>query len=260
MLTPDLDRKAKLSINLSLSLSIVFLFGQGGTINSTMMTFYSSGVLILLLVNYAVQQEGGDNVLPGLTRAWEDEAEGGRGQTTWTLKNEELDNFPGTPVLLDHSDVLANLGGDDEKKIAATAAAADDGKQPAAGNVVGECQIDDSSPAPAPSRNRRRQNNSDKPLICPAQPPQRSPQQEGKKTNPVSSGSQSMEEDPWQFENQERSRTAPRFNYNNGICSGRVYGSERVIPVCDSGIEFFRTYRFLSKDWDLSDVRPCRSK
>lgn len=223
-----------------------------------MRTFYSSGVLILLLVNYAVQQEGGDNVLPGLMRTVEDEAEGGGGQTTWTLKNEGLDNIPGTPVLLDHSSVLADLGGDDEKKIAATAAAADDGKQPAAQDVVGECQMDDSSSAPTPSRNRRRQNNNDKPLICPAQPPQRSPQQEGKKTNPVSSGSQPME-DPWQFENQEQSRTVPLFNYNNGICPEKEYGSRRVIPVCDSGIDFFRTYRFFSDDWDLSDVRPCRS-
>lgn len=212
----------------------------------------------MLLVNYAVQQEGGDNVLAGLMGTGEDEAEGEGGQTTWTLKNEGLDNIPGTPVLLDHSSVLADLGGDDEKKIAPTAAAADDGKQPAAQDVVGECQMDDSSSAPAPSRNRRRQNNNDKPLICPAQPPQRSPQQEGKKTNPVSSDSQPME-DPWQFENQERSRTVPLFNYNNGICPEKEYGSRRVIPVCDSGIDFFRTYRFLSDDWDLSDVRPCRS-
>lgn len=63
------------------------------------MTFYSSRVLILLLVNYAVQPEGNDNVLPGLTMAGEDEAEGGGGQTSWTLKNEGLDNFPGSPVL-----------------------------------------------------------------------------------------------------------------------------------------------------------------
>lgn len=226
--------------------------------------FYSLGVLILLLVNYAVQQDGGDDVSPGLIRAGKEEVEGGGDQTSWTLKNGVLDNFPGTPVLTDDVHVLANLGGDVEKTMAAAAAIDDHGRPPEAQHVVQECQIDDSSRAPAPSRTRRRQNNGDKPLICPAQPPPPSSQQEEEKPSPDSSNSQSSEgeekADPWQLENEERRRLIPKFDYNNGICSGKDYGYKRLIPVCDSGIDFFRIFRFSSRDWNLRDVRPCRSK
>ena len=226
------------------------------------MIVYSLGILILLLVDCAVQHEGDiHNLSPRLKRAGEEEVEGGGDQTIWTLKNEGLDDFTDTPALSDGTYILANLGGDAEKN---RAAAAGDGKPPAAQDVIKECQIiDDSSRAPTPSRNRRRQDNSDKPLICPAQPPPPSSQQEEKKPSPDSSGSQSSGEeekpDPWQWENQERRRLIPQFSYNNGICSERDYGYMRVIPVCDSGIDFFRTYQLISRDWDIRDVRPCRS-
>lgn len=64
-----------------------------------MILFYSLGVFILLLVDHAVQQEAG-SVLPGLMRVGE-EAEGGRDQTTWTLKDGSLDSFLGTLILDD---------------------------------------------------------------------------------------------------------------------------------------------------------------
>lgn len=226
-----------------------------------MIIFYSLGVFILLLVDLAVQQEGG-SVLPGLMRAGE-EAE--VDQTTWTFKDEGLDNFLGTPVL-DDAYAAANRGGEDEK-IAATAAVdddVDDGKSAAAQVVAQQCQVDDSSRAPTSNRYRRRQN-SDKPLFCPAQLSPPNSQQEEKKPS-SGSGSQSSEEeeekpdDPWHFENLQRARRIPQFNYNNGICSTEEYGYLRVIPVCDSGIELFRAYNSISKDYDVRDVRPCRSK
>lgn len=136
----------------------------------------------------------------------------------------------------------------------------DDGKPAAAQVVAQACQLDDSSRAPTATRNRRRQN-SEKPLLCPAQLSPPNSQQEEKNPN-SESRSQSSEEatpDPWQFENLERARQTPQFSYNNGICSEIDYGSGRVIPVCDSGIDFFRVYNSFSKDYDVRDVRPCRS-
>lgn len=59
-----------------------------------MIIFYLLGVFILLLVDHAVQQEGG-SVFPGLMSVGE-EAKGGKGQTTWNLRDEGLDNFLGT--------------------------------------------------------------------------------------------------------------------------------------------------------------------
>lgn len=220
------------------------------------MLFHSLGVLILL-VDYAVQQEGG-NVSPGLI-AGEAAEGGGEDQTTWNFNNKGLDNVPGKPVL-DDVYVLANLGGDAGKNIAA---AVDDRKPPAvvvAQDVVQGCHVDNPSRAPTPSRFRRRERSSDNPLICPAQSPPISQQEE---ENPSSeSVSQSSEEkpDPWQFEIQERRRLIPQFQHNPGICSEKDHGYQRLIPVCDSGIDFFRTYNFISADWNVRDVRPCRSK
>lgn len=227
-----------------------------------MTIFYPLGFLILLLVNYALQQDSGDNASPELIRTRKAEVEGGD-QTTWILKNGVSDNFPGPPFSTDDVYVRANLGGNAEKNIAAAAATVDNGRPPEAQDVVQDCQIDDASRAPARSRTRRRQNNSDKPLICPAKPAPPSSQQEEKKPGQDSSNSQSGEEekpDPWLFENQERRRLIPQFGYNSGICSGKDYGYTRVIPVCDSGIDFFRTFIPFSMDWNLKDVRPCRSK
>lgn len=222
-----------------------------------MIIFYSLGVFILLLVDLGVQHEGG-SVLPGLMRVGEEDQEGGD-QKTWTLKDEGLDNFLGPPVL-DDAYAAANLGGD-AVTVAADDDDDDDGKPTAAQVVVQGCQVDDSSRAPNPNRNRRRQN-SDKPLLCPAQLSPPNSQQEEKKPR-LESGSQSSEDekpDPWQFENQERGRQTPQFSYNNGICTERDYGSLRVIPVCDSGIDFFSNYNSISKDYNVRDVRPCRSK
>lgn len=58
--------------------------------------YYSLGVLILLLVDHAAQQERG-SVLPGLMRVGE-EGKGAGDQTTWNLKDEGLDNFLGTSI------------------------------------------------------------------------------------------------------------------------------------------------------------------
>lgn len=219
-----------------------------------MIIFYSLGIFILLLVDVAVQHEGG-SVLPGLMRVGEEVQEGGD-QKTWTLKDEELDNFLGPPVS-DDAYAAANLGGD-----TVTVAADDDGGKPKVAQVVVQgCQVDDSSRAPNPNSNRRRQN-SDKPLLCPAQLSPPNSRQEEKKPG-LESGSQSSEgekPDPWQFENQERGRRTPQFSFNNGICTEREYGFLRVIPVCDSGIDFFSTYNSISGDYNVRDVRPCRSK
>lgn len=146
--------------------------------------------------------------------------------------------------------------------MAATAAVDDDYGKLAAAQVVAQgCQVDESSRAPTANRNRRRQN-SDKPLLCPAQlSPPNSQQEEEKPSSEI--GNQSSEEgkpDPWRFENLERERKVPQFSYNSGICSERDHGSGRVIPVCDTGIDFFSAYNSLSKDYDIRDVRPCRSK
>lgn len=62
-----------------------------------MIIFYSLGVFILLLVNHAVQQERGNNVLPGLMRVGKEGKEAWD-QTRRNFKDEGLDNFLGTPV------------------------------------------------------------------------------------------------------------------------------------------------------------------